>query len=235
MSKKLNELRPFDLEAAKAGATLYDMQDHLVYTLAAEAGPDGDAGVRSLEGNVFTQNYRNLRMAPLCWVEDRPVYKGDVLWNKMHPSLRYDVDYVTEYGTVMTVPNETGSYSDHPESLTWTRPYLCLVEGMPVHVGSVLFSKDGDEVTVEGLWSNGDIRTTHGIRCGCVRWTADYLSWTKPVRKVKKEGWIAVKTGEKPESYASWCSHVCKTKEQAEAYYGDQPVCCVRIEWEEEA
>lgn len=234
MSNKLNELRPFDLEAAKAGALVTDPSDEMLWSYVA--GPDASGKfVMKIEAKdigtygEFTYPSRPdfFRMKPLCWVEDRPVYKGDVLWNKNHPDLRYDVDYVSEYGTVVTVPNETDSYSEHPEKLTWTRPHLCLVEGRPVHVGSVLFSKDGDEVTVEGLWSNGDIRTTHGIRCGCVRWTADYLSWTKPVRKVKKEAWLNVYSGDEVVTH--------RTKELADECATDQRKACVHIEWEEEA
>lgn len=81
----LDLLKPFDIKAAKCGEeVLY------VYTtgntedtkFVAEAGIDGDHACRDTEGNIFLANEEDLRMRPLAWVEDRPVYKGDVLYWK---------------------------------------------------------------------------------------------------------------------------------------------------------
>lgn len=74
-------LRPFDLEAAKAGAKITDKTE-IEHTFAAEAGPDGDMAVRDPQGNVFVMDLSEARMVPLAWVEGKPVYPGDVLyWN----------------------------------------------------------------------------------------------------------------------------------------------------------
>jgi len=72
-------LRPFDLEAAKAGAKITDKTE-IEHTFAAEAGPDGDMAVRDPQGNVFVMDLSEARMVPLAWVEGKPVYPGDVLY-----------------------------------------------------------------------------------------------------------------------------------------------------------
>ena len=87
--KDYSLLRPFDLEAAKAGALMTDIGIGTCNGEAAwryVAGPD-------FNGNIIVERLRDgsfanpastsiFRMAPLCWVEGRPVYSGDVLyWN----------------------------------------------------------------------------------------------------------------------------------------------------------
>ena len=87
-AKDYSLLRPFDLEAAKNGALLTGGAGtaHFFDGTAAWkyiAGPD-------VEGNVLVEIICSGRfnlfpaecfcMAPLCWVEGRPVYSGDVLY-----------------------------------------------------------------------------------------------------------------------------------------------------------
>lgn len=89
-AKDYSLLRPFDLEAAKNGALLTGgaWTAHLFDGTAAWkyiAGPD-------VEGNVLVEIICSGRfslfpaecfcMAPLCWVEGRPVYPGDNLYWK---------------------------------------------------------------------------------------------------------------------------------------------------------
>ena len=76
-------LRPFDLEAAKAGAPVQILgrAPKLTYV----AGPDSIGRyIFTVPGGRFTHPYtcevERLRMVPLFWVEGRPVYKGDQLW-----------------------------------------------------------------------------------------------------------------------------------------------------------
>ena len=76
-------LRPFDLEAAKAGAKITDKTE-IEHTFAAEAGADGDMAVRDPQGNVFVMHLSEARMVPLAWVEGKPVYRDDVLYVKNH-------------------------------------------------------------------------------------------------------------------------------------------------------
>ena len=74
-----NLLRPFDIEKAKSGEQiLFANGDPCAFI--AEGGSFGQHAVRA-HGNLFLVPPANLRMAPLCWVEDKPVYKGDRLWS----------------------------------------------------------------------------------------------------------------------------------------------------------
>ena len=85
--KDYSLLRPFDLEAAKNGALVCWMYEDgpLRYIGKATCGADTACfewigGTH--KGTFETYPNTNLRMSPLCWVEGRPVYPGDVLyWN----------------------------------------------------------------------------------------------------------------------------------------------------------
>jgi len=84
MKKDYSLLRPFDLEAAKAGALLtkqgpVNSSAKSPFTLAAGPGTDGDCAVQDALGNIWVCHGDCLCMEPLAWVEGRPVYKGDVL------------------------------------------------------------------------------------------------------------------------------------------------------------
>lgn len=177
--KDYSLLRPFDLEAAKAGEAICWHEDGDV---ALDVMFIRDRVVPVFE-NAFTEKLEQvafftqsecgvyLRMAPLCWVEGKPVYKGDVLYY------------------------ERGKIE---------------IEGVSSWLScEVMRSKFG-----------------FNIKASC-------LTWTPP--NVKREGWIAVQTGNPCFGYAAWCSHVCATKEQAEKNYGAASVVVVRIEWEEPA
>lgn len=124
MSKKFEELRPFDLEAAKAGAPICYMDGDIPSSWFIH---DDVLYVEwSNEPERFVQFKADTGldrwcMAPLCWVEDRPVYKGDVLWNKLYPAYRYDVARF-ENGRIYSLQNETYSHCEDVENLTWVGP-----------------------------------------------------------------------------------------------------------------
>lgn len=134
MSKKFEELRPFDLEAAKAGAPICYMDGDIPSSWFIH---DDVLYVEwSNEPERFVQFKADTGldrwcMAPLCWVEDRPVYKGDVLWNKLYPGYRYDVARF-ENGRIYSLQNETYSHCEDVENLTW-------VGAPPLHGGGQAF------------------------------------------------------------------------------------------------
>lgn len=82
MKKDYSLLRPFNLEAAKRG-------EPICFSSGAEItrfidGPDsvGDLVFVVPDGQFYITRKKAIRMAPICWVEGRPVYRGDVLYRK---------------------------------------------------------------------------------------------------------------------------------------------------------
>ena len=79
MTKDYTLLRPFDLEAAKAGERCCDNQccNEKEYI----DGPDRYGVLVFLSNDSYTLSTPPyLRMKPLCWIEGKPVYKGDMVW-----------------------------------------------------------------------------------------------------------------------------------------------------------
>ena len=116
-------LKPFNLEDALNGAELLSRDRETrakePLKLAAVCGPDGDYCVRDAAGNLYTARGSLLGMAPLAWVEDKPVYKGDVLYSKISPHY----GKAAEYHDGWLVLN-TGSitYRSQVAAFTWTKP-----------------------------------------------------------------------------------------------------------------
>lgn len=121
-------LRPFDLEAAKAGAKITDM-GMIEHAFAAEAGPDGGMAVRDPQGNVFVMDLSEARMVPLAWVEGKPVYPGDVLyWNDTSsaPGSKFTAENRPSVSSLVMGSSTTttgATYTDggmYAAQLTWT-------------------------------------------------------------------------------------------------------------------
>lgn len=114
--KDYSLLRQFDLEAAKRGDPVC-LPDGA--PVAYVAGPNRlNTVVCQWRDEQFKlANRGQLRMAPLCWVEDKPVYKGDVLWHirrgRIVASHMIDGKFLCEEGI------DSG---DRVENLTWTPP-----------------------------------------------------------------------------------------------------------------
>ena len=83
--KDYSLLRPFDLEAAKAGAKVCWHEDGEVAVdvmfVRDRVIPLFETCFSEDQAAVFTHDdsRRYLRAAPLCWVEGKPVYPGDML------------------------------------------------------------------------------------------------------------------------------------------------------------
>lgn len=85
--KDYNLLRPFDLEAARRGEKICDLKQQNISKLLFSH--KNGVVLEWEDGEVLTYGFQdsqtgteNLFMAPLCWIEGRPVYKGDVLCTK---------------------------------------------------------------------------------------------------------------------------------------------------------
>lgn len=80
--KDYSLLRKFDLEAAKRGELMCNVQGEGKFKLKRYTMNANDVVVEvTLEDSRWCEP-RYLRMLPLCWIEGKPVYKGDVLWRK---------------------------------------------------------------------------------------------------------------------------------------------------------
>ena len=77
--KDLFWLRPFDVDRAKAGEPICTLLDE---ARTFVMGPDAAGRVitETPYGFFVLSDTFYLRMAPLCWVEGRPVYRGHLLY-----------------------------------------------------------------------------------------------------------------------------------------------------------
>lgn len=119
-------LRKFDLEAAKRGEAVcwYADGDTLRYVGAA-CNIDSIGCFEWLEGKhkgrfeSYPANF--LRMAPLCWVEGKPVYKGDTLYGTGScKGLTYVAASFNEQRVLVSEAGTSGCV-EQPEQLTWTK------------------------------------------------------------------------------------------------------------------
>lgn len=116
--KNFELLRPFDLEAAKRGDGITDSCGGKVVYID---GPDaaGNYAVR-IDGHFAVGSSERLRMAPLCWVEGRPVYKGDVLY--MTVGVYAGKPFVPHQFNGGMLINLAARHHYRAEYLTWTPP-----------------------------------------------------------------------------------------------------------------
>ena len=123
--KDYSLLRPFDLEAAKGGAgltnetTVFDCKPVWKYV----AGPDS-AGFIAVEivenGRLASPALTScFRLAPLCWVEGKPVYPGDAL--ERENGKAFIPDMVAISGELRMLGEGLPSFLN-PELLRWPRP-----------------------------------------------------------------------------------------------------------------
>ena len=136
--KDYSLLRPFDLEAAKNGALVCWMDEGgpLRYVGKATCGADTACfewigGTH--KGTFETYSNTNLRMSPLCWVEGRPVYPGDVMYWKcvvaefkagdriLLGGQMVDGALVTTYGTSNGFTRRIDGIETLQENLTWEK------------------------------------------------------------------------------------------------------------------
>lgn len=178
-------LRKYDMSKAEVGDKVLGWEPGevlAVYGSNVVIGWDLDDG-KSADIYLTNQDHR-VYLAPLCWVEDKPVYKGDTLYR------------TNEWGTCSVVAKELseggrsimfeGNYDSDLDGsrskLSWTDPTILFeVEGKPVRKGDVLYGTwcgnrhSGYEITgkdVDGrpMWCDVVVLTE----------SLDHLTWTKP-------------------------------------------------------
>lgn len=125
-------LRPLDLKAVKAGDQVVDTTDMEDVSISAHVNERGEIAVDwPSTGFVVYDNdtHYQLRMAPVAWIEDRPVYKGDTLYYKR------DVPMIAGEARTVEGPHLEGGL------MTWQAP-IAFVEGRPLYAGDTVYSRD---------------------------------------------------------------------------------------------
>ena len=145
-------LRPFDLEAAKRGDLLltdyFDGARRSMFT----AGPNAQGEhIFDIEGHGFVvvggrcrATLSNFYMAPICWVEDRPVYKGDTLYQN-YPSLV--APRIVASGNEDRIVDTNGNWNGL-RHFNWNKQ----------QVKSTLTADDAERIVVEGRLSRAESR-----------------------------------------------------------------------------
>ena len=182
-------LKEYDLASAKVGDKVLGLKPGEVLTIYGDTIVFGwQCGeVRSV--NSYRQGTSvGIYLAPLCWVEEKPVYEGDTLYKENGKPVM--ARKLTSNGELLLFSRGGSWRIDGSDSkLTWEPPQedVFEVEGKPLKVGDTLFTKTGDEVTVEAF-EHGTVVTTPGTKYGCTYWTTDFLSWTDPTILGEVEG-----------------------------------------------
>lgn len=122
--KDYSLLRPFDLEAAKRGEKLQTKHGDEREFVGGHSA-DGTICVAGKSGQYYLEYPSELRMAPLAWVEGRPVYKGDVLYRKNIYSMEVIATHISSnsLGSYLHFNGNGGNESlDSLCNLTWQKP-----------------------------------------------------------------------------------------------------------------
>ena len=251
-NKDHSQLRPFDLEAAKAGAKLF-------YTITVngetectfiDADEDGWVCVRyeqfglSLHRPANVKSY--MRMAPLCWVEGKPVYKGDVLYWKdgtSEPGREWTVSRVERGVTGLLVWDDTynlgGGGFVHTDRLSTTRPVpkpeqpLFHLDGKPVMKGQRLWVKGG----YKECWHYADRLEGDRVSQDHKRNDAEpgsvlirHLAWDpqEPEQPQGRKLWVNVYPSDYKRDHTTLAAYI--TRELADTCASPRRFACIEIE-----
>lgn len=117
-------LRPATIEYIKAGGKICWAEDgDIAETFFTKDGKLVTCFSGETQAGIWSSSEVEMyfKQVPLCWVEGKPVYKGDVLYGIDSCS---DLMYIAkEYsdGVLYTEDNDTDAYCEVPENLTWTK------------------------------------------------------------------------------------------------------------------
>ena len=172
--KDCSLLRPFDLEvaAAKRGEVVWSATGGDV---AYIAGPNHleSIVVQWPDGRFSITTISNLSMKPLCWVEGKPVYKGDLLWWKPHPASPCIAEKIMDSGFLAyRSSNNEPCGVVHPGGLTWTKPKVKR-EGW-VNICPPNYSRESASCGCGSIYISKEIadeyRTIDRIACVRIEW-----------------------------------------------------------------
>ena len=262
MEKNFELLRPFDLEAAKRGDPLLWSGQYIPVTFVARAR-NGNTNIiecPGMHGGLLSEvQYapdHYLYMAPLAWVEGRPVYKGDVLHymksgfsmrvtgpNKHHPygeGIEGEVVDVWQADKDRRPATLGETIWAQASVFTWTEPnpILCEIEGRPVRKGDRLWSTFFNDWFVVGGTIDRGGRSLTAPEINYIASTyVTSCSWNRPPRKVRRQGWVNVYPKSKHHSGSAIAlsgMSIYATKEIADQEATEERIACVQIEWTEE-
>jgi len=121
--KDYSLLRPFDLEAAKSGEKLIWLKEPCALLGESINKPNRpNLGAQYCIEHASGLSYatsNDLSMAPLCWLEGKPVYKGDILRNKLSGTVFVVDIYDDEHDAFSS---KSSILFFHSRNFTWTKP-----------------------------------------------------------------------------------------------------------------
>lgn len=113
-TKDYSLLRPFDLEAAKHGEPIMEIDFSWPIIFCGTTTNGQVIFVEYSDKSGGNQEVDDTRMAPLAWVEGKPVYKGDVLYQY------YAQDHKNRLVTISNIfTNGIGNYLTFTEGGNW--------------------------------------------------------------------------------------------------------------------
>lgn len=181
-----NLLRPFDLEAARRGEPVLQQGEVFEVRWVARSGdwksnivegPDMHTGMKT----VRYVSDELLRMAPLCWVEGRPVYPGDHLWHHGTQQMIQVTgihDKEEREPCIAAIDKKCASFLGYYiSSLTWTPPIVKREGWVNVYRATPGSPRAAD---VSNAYETKEIADVHvnraAERIACVR-----IEWEEPV------------------------------------------------------
>ena len=118
-TKDYSLLRPFDLETAKRGEPIMEIDFSWPIIFCGTTTNGQVIFVEYSDKSGGNQEVDDIRMAPLAWVEGEPVYKGDTLYSNIGPRIVVgsDMEYLR-----CVVNTEDPWELFKASSLTWNKP-----------------------------------------------------------------------------------------------------------------
>ena len=188
-ARKQGLLQEYDLTSAKVGDKVLGLDPGEVIAIYGDTVVFGWQRGHFKSVTAFQRTDRvNIYLVPLCWVEEKPVYEGAILYKGSGKPVM--AQKLSASGTLLLFScGEWWAIDGSGSKLSWEPPQeeVYEVEGKPLKVGDVVFSRDGDEVTVRAF-EMGRVITTPGRVMGLTQWTTDYLSWNDPTILTMVEG-----------------------------------------------
>lgn len=176
---QLKLLRPVDHNTLKVGDSVYSRSGNL-FQVAATPGPNGDVATRNHVGNICMHRACWLKLAPLFWLEDKPVYPGDTLYWADHTTWG-SLEVINSYHGEVIGNTHKGGIRIRERFLSWNE--VRWLEDQLLCIGDTVYKKE----YITPL-------TVHSFTQDCVftspsDWISlKYLTRTKPEPEVLVEG-----------------------------------------------